>query len=89
MRFITWLQAEVAELVREHRLDLVGREAREQRVEEDDALGAAEAGEERVAVARAARAVHHEQAAVREAAAREQRLDRARAPGPRAAARTC
>ena len=31
---------EVAELVGEHRLDLRGREALEQRVEEDDALGA-------------------------------------------------
>ena len=57
------LQLEVTELVREHRLDLVRREALEQRVEEHDALRAAEAGEVRVAVARAPRAVHHEQAA--------------------------
>ena len=70
------LQLEVAELVREHGLDLVRRQALEQRVEEHDALRAAESGEERVAVARAARAVHHEQAAVGETAAREQRLDR-------------
>ena len=31
---------EVAELVGEHRLDLLGREALDQRVEEHDALGA-------------------------------------------------
>ena len=48
----------------------------EQGIEEYDALVAADAGEIRVAVRRAARAVHHEHAAARrEAAALEQRLD--------------
>mgnify|MGYP003693772595 CR=1 FL=1 len=70
------LQLEVAELVREHRLHLVRRQAFEQRVEEHDALRASESGEERVAVARAAGSVHHEQAAIGEIAAGEQRLDR-------------
>ena len=69
-------ELEVAELVRQHRLDLVRCKPLEQRVEEDDAPGAPEAREERVAVARAARAVHHEEPAAREAAAAEQRLDR-------------
>ena len=80
------LQLEVAELVREHRLDLLGREAFEQRVEEHDALGLAEAGEVRVAVAGALRAVHHVEARAAEAAAREQVLDARRAPGSRASA---
>ena len=66
---------EVAEFVGEHRLDLVGVELVEQGVEEHDALGGAQPGEVRVAVRRAARAVHHEQALGAEAAAREQGLD--------------
>ena len=40
MRLSDVAQLEVAELVREHRLDLAGAEARQQGVEEDDALGA-------------------------------------------------
>ncbi len=68
-------QPEMAELVREHRLDLLRCEPVQQRVEEHDALRAAEAGEIRVAVARAPGAVHDEQPGRREAAAREQPLD--------------
>ena len=47
------MQLVVAELVRKDCLDLGRREARKKRVEEDDALGRAEAGEVGVAVARA------------------------------------
>ena len=54
---------EVAELMRQHRLDLVAAQAFQQRVEEHDAFGLAEAGEVGVAVRAALRAVHHEQAA--------------------------
>ena len=50
----------MAQLVGEHRLDFRVREPLEQRVEEDDALVAADAGEVGVAVARAARVVDHE-----------------------------
>ena len=53
-------QAEVPELVREDRLDLLGREALEQRVEEDDALGAPEAREVRIPVATPSTTVHNE-----------------------------
>src|SRR5258708_38326417 len=70
------MQAEMAELVRENGLDFFRGKTREQGVEEHDSLGAAESGEERVAMARSARAVHHEETFVREAAARKQRLDR-------------
>src|SRR6266851_5754320 len=66
---------EMAELVREHRLDLGRREPLHERVEEDDALVGAEAGEIRVAVSRAARAVHDEEPLGVEAAAFQQRLD--------------
>ena len=45
---------EMAELMGEDRLDLLGREALEQRVEEHDALVGSESGEVGVAVARAA-----------------------------------
>ncbi len=38
---------EMAEFMREHRFDLAAREAREQRVEEDDALCRAKARENR------------------------------------------
>ena len=62
--------------MRQHRLDFVRRKPLEQRVEEDDAPRAPEAREERVAVAGAPRAVHHEEAAVLEADTVEQRLDR-------------
>ncbi len=71
------MQLEVPELVRQHGLDLVLVEARDERVEEHDALGLAEAGEVGVAVAAAARAVHHEQAAGLEAALGQQLLDAA------------
>ena len=71
------MQLEVAQLVRQHRLDLVLVQARDERVEEHDALGLAEAGEVGVAVGAAARAIHHEQPAGLEAAFGEQLLDAA------------
>lgn len=69
------MPTEMAQFVRQHRLDLGGREAREQRVEQHDPLGRAEPGEIRVAVIRALRSVHHEQTARAETAAREKRID--------------
>ena len=66
------MQAVVAELVREHRLDLRRLQPAHQRIEEHDALRRAETGEESVAVARALRAVHEVQAARLEAAALEE-----------------
>src|SRR5205814_10416475 len=69
------LEAEVAELVRQHRLDFRMSETLEQRIEEHDALVAADAGEIGVAMARAARVVHHEYPPGGEAAAREQGFD--------------
>src|SRR5688572_1037400 len=66
---------EVSELVGEHRLDLRGREALHQGIEEDDALGPAEPGEVGVAMARALRAVHDEEPLGAESAAAEQVLD--------------
>src|SRR5438045_7882385 len=69
------LEAEMAELVRQHRLDFRVSETLEQRIEEHDALVAADAGEIGVAVARAARVVHDEYPPGSEAAAREQRFD--------------
>ena len=68
-------QLEVAQFVRQHGLDLLRLETRQQGVEEHDALGAAEAREIGVAVGAALAAVHHEQAARREADARHQALD--------------
>src|SRR5207247_312501 len=65
------------QLMCEHRLDLGRGEARHQRVEEDDALGRAEAGEIGVAVAGALGAVHHEQAPGAEPTFGEQALDAA------------
>ncbi len=65
----------VAELVREHRLQLPGRERRDQRIEEHDALVAPEPGEVGVAVRAAARAVHDVDAARLESAAARERLD--------------
>ena len=65
------------QLMRQHRFDFRVREPLEQRVEEDDALVAADAGEIGIAVARAARVVDHEYALGGKAAAREQRLDAA------------
>ena len=65
----------MAELVGQHGLDLVAVQARQQRVEEDNAARAAEAGEVGVAVRGTARAVHHEQTVEREAAALRQALD--------------
>ena len=62
----------MAELVREHRLHLLGLQPGEQGVEEDDPARRAEAGEIGVAVRRAAAAVHHEQALGGEAGARHQ-----------------
>ncbi len=66
---------EVAQLVGEHRLDFRRREPLDQRVEEDDALVHAETGEVRVAVARAARAIHDEKTRSAEATALDERLD--------------
>jgi len=65
----------MAELVRQHRLDLRVGETLEQRVEEHDALVPADAGEVGVAVARAPRVVHDEYPLGGEAAARQQRFD--------------
>ena len=56
----------VPDLVRQHRHDLLLSEPVEQRVEERDALVAAEPGEERVGLARPPRSVHHEYALERE-----------------------
>jgi hypothetical protein len=66
---------EVAQLMCQHRLDLVARQALQQRIEEDNALGRAEAGEIRIAVGAALAAVHHEQALAGKAAALHQGLD--------------
>ncbi|MNV42061.1 hypothetical protein D3C71_1337200 [compost metagenome] len=66
---------EVAQFVRQHGFDLVAVQPRQQRVEEHDAARPAESGEVRVAVARAARSVHHEQTVERKAAALGQALD--------------
>ena len=63
----------MAEFVRQHGLDLAGRQARQQRVVEDHALGRAQAGEVGVGMGRAPAAVHHEQALGAKAAARHQR----------------
>ena len=86
MRFQTWWRLKWPSSCASTASTSRGREAREQRVEEHDALGRAEAGEVGVAVARAPGAVHHVQAAGAEAAAREQRLDarRERSVGERA-----
>ena len=67
--------AVVAELVCENRLDLRRREPGEQGIEKHDALRGAEAREVRIAMARALRAVHDEEALGAESAAREQGLD--------------
>ena len=67
--------AEVAEFVREDGFDLRNVEARQQGVEEHDALGFAEAGEIGVAMAAALAAVHHEQALRGETAAGNQAFD--------------
>src|SRR5882762_6899670 len=69
------MAGEMSQLVSEHRLDLRGGEARDQRVEEHDALGGPESGEVSVAVAGALRAVHDEKAPRAKPALREQRLD--------------
>ena len=65
----------MAQLVRQHGLHLVDLQPGQQGVEEDDAPALAEAGEVGVAMGRAAAAVHHEQAAGTELAARQQRQD--------------
>ena len=70
------MQPKMSEFMRQHRFDFRRLDARQQRVEEYDALVAADAGEVGVAVRRAQRSVHHEHAAARrESAALEQRLD--------------
>ncbi len=69
------MQAEVAELMGQHRLDLRLAQPLEQGVEEHDALVAADTGEVGVAVGRTARVVDHEHALGGEAAAAQQRLD--------------
>ena len=48
------MQAEVTELVRDDCLDLLRRQALDQRIKQDDALVGAEAGEISVAMRRAA-----------------------------------
>ena len=78
-------QLEVAELVREHRLDLVGLQRCEQRIEEDDAPRGAEAGEEGIAVARPRRAVHHEQSRAAKPQRASRRSMRSRTPASAAA----
>lgn len=55
--------------------DLLWRQFRQQRVEEDDALGCTESREVRVSVGRATRSIHHEQSAGTESASRQQSLD--------------
>src|SRR2546421_9726975 len=65
----------MAEPVRKTRLDFRVSETLEERIEEHDALVAADAGEIGVTVARAARVVHDEYPPGGEAAAREQRFD--------------
>ena len=39
MRLTTWRRFEMTQLVRQHRFDLGGLQALEQRIEEDDPLG--------------------------------------------------
>ena len=68
-------ELEVSELVREHGLDFVDVQPRQQSVEEHDASRRTEAGEIRVAVAGALRSIHDEQPLGREFAALEQTLD--------------
>src|SRR5207302_11381964 len=68
-------ESEMTELVREHRLDFGVRELLEERIEEHDALVAADAREVGVAVGRATRAVDDEYSAWGEAAAIEQRFE--------------
>src|SRR5438094_5254724 len=70
----------MSQFMGEHRFDLGRGEARYQRVEENDALGRAEAGEIGVAVTGALRAVHHEQAPGAESTSGEQALDPAAQP---------
>src|SRR5438046_6028146 len=67
----------MSQFMGEHRFDLGRGEARYQRVEENDALGRAEAGEIGVAMTRALRAVHHEQVPGAESTSGEQALDAA------------
>ena len=66
---------EMAQLVRQHRLDLGRGQLAQQRVEKHHALGRAKAGEVGVGVGAAAAAVHHEQALGGKAAARHQLRD--------------
>src|SRR5271156_3762963 len=66
----------MSEFMGQHRLDFARVNARQERIEEYDALIASDTGEVRVAVGRAARTIHDENAALRgEAAAFEKRLD--------------
>jgi hypothetical protein len=83
------LVLEVAQLVRQHGVDLAGRQLGQQRVEEHHALGRAEAGEVGIGVRAALAAVHHEQALGREAAALHQRRDARLAASRLPAAGTC
>jgi hypothetical protein len=74
----------VTQLVGQHGLHFGGGQLVEQGVEEDDALGGAKAGEVGIAMGRALRAVHHEQARQAEAAAGHQAFDAAlRGPSSR------
>src|SRR6185369_4930494 len=66
------LVLEVAQFVREHRVDLARGQFGQERVVEHYALGGAKAGEIGVGVGAALAAVHHEQALGREAAAAHQ-----------------
>src|SRR6266571_3060078 len=65
----------MSQFMGEHRLDLGRGEARYQRVEENDALGRAEAGEIGVAVAGALRAIHYEKTSRAKSAFGKQHLD--------------
>src|SRR5207247_10466868 len=65
----------MSQFMGEHRFDLGRGEARYQRVEENDALGRAEAGEIGVAVARALRAIHYEKTSRAKSAFGKQPLD--------------
>jgi hypothetical protein len=80
---------EVAQLVRQHRLDLAGVQLGQQGVVEHHALGRAQAGEVGIGVGRAPAAVHHEQALGGKAAALHQRLHAGLQVIRRPAARTC
>jgi hypothetical protein len=72
----------MTEFMGQHRLDFFAVEPAEQGVEEHDPLGAAQAGEVRVAMSRTAAAVHHEEPTRSEAASGQQGFDALARTGP-------